>query len=305
MFDRPRLIAALLLVALLAGCTWSGGLRMSAVNDTQLATNASHSVEDAKLQAPNTRLLRETIETGNASRVAPEQPLFEPLQERPVRYRDRYYDLTWTADGSRPGASVRVRVNYTDTASVPPDRRITYENLPGPDKDALAPFLPTAESRSELWRSGDSLTSNTTYTAEELNQSVLVGDQQYDAVVYEGTTYPVDSLGVERTTVTTYRYRATVVAEDTEAYADRVKTRYAFTLDGLNESERTVVTTAIDDSYTAASEEDSAFESVASRFESHRAVERDAISGEWVVRYRGRLYWATLRFGSLPLGNVA
>lgn len=295
-------IAALLALVLLAGCTGAeGGLRMTAVDDSQLAANASQSFADTKLGGPEKRLLRETLETGNASATAVDQPVFEPLQERPMQYHGRYYNLTWRPIQNQPGASVHIRVNYTDSADVPTERRVAYEDLPAADRDALRPFLPTSEDRS-LWKQGDWLERNATYTANELNRSVLVDPQQYDAVVYDGTVYPVESLTVDRRTVTTYRYRAVVVAEDRSAFADRVTERYAFRLQGLNESERMVVTEAINGSYAATGENDSAFSAVATRFESHRAVERNAIYGEWVVRYRDTIYWATLRFGSLPIG---
>ena len=104
--------------------------------------------------------------------------------------------------------------------------------------------------------------------------------------------------------MTTYRLRATVVAESSDVYAERVQSEYGFTLEGLNESERVVVTRAIGSTYTA-SENDTAFESVAQRFDSHRAVERTPIGGNWVVRYRGTVYWAELRFGAFSIGRSA
>jgi hypothetical protein len=300
--ERVLPVVALLVLVLLAGCSGAeGGLRMSAVNDTQLAANASHSFADAQLGDSEKRLVRETLETGTASATAVDQPVFEPLQERPVRYHGRYYNLTWHPIRNQPGASVHIRVNYTDSAGVPTERRVAYEDLPAGDREALRPFLPMSGDRS-LWKQGDWLERSITYTADELNRSVIVDPQQYDAVVYDDTVYPVESLTVDRRTVTTYRYRAIVVAENRSAFADRVTERYAFRLQGLNESERMVVTEAINGSYAATGENESAFRAVATRFESHRAVERDAIHGEWVVRYRDTIYWATLRFGSLPIG---
>jgi hypothetical protein len=73
----------------------------------------------------------------------------------------------------------------------------------------------------------------------------------------------------------------------------------------LATDEREVVAGAIEGSYHAESSDDAAFRSIVERFRRHGAVRSDEYRGEYVVRYRGELYWAELRYGEFVEGEPA
>jgi hypothetical protein len=136
------------------------------------------------------------------------------------------------------------------------------------------------------------------YTEREAESSVLVTDQQYDAVRYRGETYPIRVEEPERVELDDYRYEATVVAESADAYGSVLREEYAFTLSGLSDAEQSVIDEASNGTYYAGSSDEQGFASLVERFRSRRAVESDEFGGSWVVRYDGELYWAEMDYGA-------
>ncbi|QLC32667.1 hypothetical protein EFA46_000060 [Halarchaeum sp. CBA1220] len=284
-------LAALLPLVLLTGCSAAGSISMDPVSNADLADHASRDAPPGDAEPdPEARLIRDAIRNGSATIEGRSAPVEADL---PFAYRGSYYDLSWTAAGEREATSVDLEVDYN--ASNVSANRIAYDDLPEVDRRALDTLFPP---RHDPRADGYDLGVGATYTDAEANRSVLVPTQEYDAVVYDGDAYPIRVSDVRPVTLTTYRYTSTVVANDSDDYARQLKDEHLFTLGDLNESERAVVSEATNGSYYAESTDDSAFRGVLERFRAHDddAVEYEETRGSWVVRYNGTVYWADLSY---------
>jgi hypothetical protein len=171
----------------------------------------------------------------------------------------------------------------------------SYEDLPAVDRRRLAPLMDTTREGRDP---GYDIGVGVTYSETEVDSSVLVPDQRYDAVRYQGETFPIDVEGPERVELKRYRYDATPVADSPEAYGSSLREEYAVPLSGLSEAERGVVEESINSTYYADSTDDEGFGSLVERFQSRRAVRSDEFGGSWVVRYDGRVYWVEMDYGA-------
>ena len=289
---RRRLLplVGLLLLVLLAGCSAPGSLSMEPVTDAELVDRASRSLDRPgpagdSGEDEEAATIRSAIENGSATIESPSPPIREGL---PFEYGGAYHDLTWTVVDERTENSVSFLVDYN--ATDPRGERVAYEDLPAADRRAVEALLPPRVDRRV---DGYELGASTRYNDSELERSVLVSGEP-TVVVFEGEAYPVKFDGTSEMTIHTYRYTATEVAEDADAYARDLKSEYLFTLSGLSESERSVVDAAVEDNYYAEDTDDEAFRSVLDRFRSHDAVVSEEAHGEWLVRYDGEVYWAGL-----------
>lgn len=286
-------LGALLVLVLLAGCSAPGSLSMDPVTDGEIAERASRSLErsgpgpDAG-DDPEVRMLRDALENGSGTMEASSPPVREGL---PFAYDGAYYDLTWEVVDRRTATSVSIEIDYN--ATDPEGERIAYEDLPAPDRRAMDALLPPKYDRGT---EGYDFGAATTYDDAEVAESVLVPEQRYDVVVFEGEAYPVRVDGTREITINTYRYTASEIASSQDEYVRDLKDEYLFTLSGLSEAEQSVVESAIDDSYYPEDEEDEAFGSVVERFRRHEPVEGEERRGEWLVRYEGEVYWANLDY---------
>ena len=272
-------------------------MTMEPVTDGELAERASRGIGPAGAPAddPEARAIRSAIENGSGTIEAQSPPVGEG---KPFAYEGAYYDLSWEVIGERTATSVSLVVDYN--ATDPEGRRIAYEDLPAADRRALSSLIPPEERYAE---SGQSMGAVSTYNDTEVEASVLVPEQRYDVVVYEGDAYAVELDGTREVTVNTYRYSATEVADGSAEYAGDLKEEYAFTLSGLSDAERALVETAIEDGYYAEDRDDETFRSVARRFTSHEAIEPGDTYGDWIVRYDGETYWAHLEYGGISMGD--
>ncbi|MFB6141408.1 MAG: hypothetical protein ABEJ26_13355 [Halosimplex sp.] len=289
-----RLAVATLLVAAgaaLAGCgSDAGSLSMTAVDDATLAERASYDLggEDP-FETMEARIVRAAIANGSTTRNASREFV---RGGRAYRYGGAYYDVSVHVVGTVSGYGGGVRIDYNTTDF--DGEAVAYGDLPAVDRRALEPlFSGPREDRDE----GFDLGVPVAYTDEEANRSMLVPDQRYDAVVYEGETYRITADGVERQRLRTIRYEATRLADSAQSFATHLTDRYAFTLSGLSDGERDVVESATGGTYTAESADDEGFADVVERFRSHDAVTEDSGAGDWIVRYDGQLYWAELEYG--------
>lgn len=290
--DRRRAVAALglLLLVVLAGCSAAGSLDMEpATDDTELAESASRSTTlPDEGPTRDRKLVRQAIENGSATARGRHPPVEGGL---PFAHEGRYYDLTRTVVDRQPGTAAEVAIDYNGTAAS--GETVPYEELSVRDRDAVDELLPPrTDRRNEGYDFGVGIMYNET----ERNRPVLLAGE-YEAISYEGDTYPVGVDGTESVTIETYRYTASVVANDSAAYADRLRERYLFTLSGLSEEERQVVETAIDETYYAEATDDEAFRSVLETFQRHEAVQQNEYEGSWLVRYDGTVYLADLSHG--------
>lgn len=283
-----RLVALLgfALLALLAGCSAPGSISLTAVDDAGLADEASRSLPSYEA-AEERALVLDAIENGSAEANGTRPPV-DP-EGYPFAVDGAYYDLSAEPVDSRTDARVSLEIDYNGTVD---GRAVAYEDLSAADRDLVDAVLPP---RSDRRVEGYDVGAGERYTASEADSSVLLAGE-YDAIRYEGERYPI---AVERrdVTVTTYRYTAEEVAASDEAYAAQLRDRYRFTLSGLSDAERTVIKGATDEgSYYAETDDDEAFRSVLDRFRAHDAVRQEEYRGEWVVRFRGTVYWAELDY---------
>jgi hypothetical protein len=286
---RALAVGGLLLLVVLAGCSAAGSLEMqSAADDTTLAERTSRSLpQDTDEPRPERRTVRRAIENGSTTTNGQDPPV-DP--GRPFAHEGRYYNLSWSVVDRRPGTSVRVGVDYNGTA--PSDATVDYEDLAARDRELLAGVFPP--QRDHL-REGPDIGTAGTYNETERDRSVLLAGE-YEAVRYEGETYPVIVEGTESVTIKTYRYTSTLVASSSAEYAGQLRSTYLFTLSGLSDAERTVVEEAINDTYYADSSDDEAFRAVLETFWRHEAIQRNEYRGTWLVYYDGKTYLAKLSY---------
>lgn len=278
---------AALLAGPLAGCAHPNAvLRMNAVSDAELAEHASRIVD----RQPEYRdLVGGAVENGSATATGRSPPL---ETDEPVAFEGRYYELTATETGRREQTEYDIAIDYDPGTETPGGEAIDYADLPEVDRAVMDALLPPPENRPG--DEGSDVGIGRAYSEEEAAESVLVSEQEYDAVVYEGERYPVD-VGDGRTVTTyEYRYEAEEIAASAAEYGASVREEYAFTLSGLSDAEREVVEEAVDGGYYEGSADDE-FVSVAERFRDHRGYETDEWGGNWVVRYEGAVYWADLQ----------
>lgn len=288
-------LGALVVMALLAGCSAPGSLEMRPVTDAELATEASRTIEPGsaphvRTDRPPRAVVNASVANGSTTVTAVEPPVAEGL---PVAADGAYYDLTWTVVDERPASIVPIGIDYN--ASAPSGTAIAYGELPRVDREALAALLP---QRGPARTDGIDAGFEAVYTAAETDESVLVPAQRYDVVVYEGERYPIEVEPTRETTLSTYRYEATRVADDAGTYASHLRERYTFALSNLTDAERSVVGAAVaNGTYYAESDDDAGFASVLERFRDREAIAEDGASGLWLVRYEGERYLARLRYG--------
>lgn len=277
--------AAALLAGPLAGCAHPNAvLVMNEVSDAELAEHASTSVDG---HPEFEDLVAGAVENGSAIASGNSPPLDT---DEPVEYDGRYYELTTTETDRRETTQYGLDLALSPESGTPDGETVDFDDLPEVDRDVLDGRLPGAGETSEA--RGDERVVRW-YTEAMAEDSALVPEGRYDAVVYEGERYPVDVA--ERTrTESDYRYEAEEVAASAVEYGASVREEHPFTLSGLSEVEREVVEEAIDEGYYEGSADD-AFSSVASRFREHPGFDTDEWGGNWVVRYEGTVYWADLR----------
>lgn len=291
--DRRGIVALALLTGL-SGCSAAGSVSLTPVNDAEtLAAEASRSVDDAEnpVVAHRQQIVASAIENGAARVNGTRTPIESGL---PYARDGTYYDVTGTVVDAGSGYDVELGADYN--ATDPDGPRVAYEDLPAVDRRAIAPLL-TVEPRR--YEPGVDWGYSTAYTEDQAAASMLVPEQGYDVVVYRGTAYPIDVDAREESDVNTYRYEATVVANDSTEYADRLDRRYAFRLSNLTAEERGILDEAVGDTYYADSDSDDPFDRLVDRFLGHQPVAHESgfREGTWLVRYDGHRYLVELFYG--------
>jgi|APHM01.1.fsa_nt_gi hypothetical protein len=295
--DRRKLIAfgLVALLAATAGCSSQGSLSMEPADNETLTEEAS--LDDERLQPGTERALLDRVLANGSTTVTDTEPPFD--RDLPFRHDGGFYNVSHTATGSQQGYEVTIPVDY-NASSVSGDV-VGYEELPAVDQTALEPLLTRPERPDGLLEPGYDTAIETAYTEPETEESVLVREQTYDAVRYEGETYPLETQTTPES-LTVYRYESTLVAETVDGYAATLRDRYAFELSGLSEDERDVLESALDDTKRIDSDDNQGFDSLVDRFRDRQPVTGGGDSGTFLVRYDGQLYVTEINVGSYAEG---
>lgn len=345
--SRRRVLraAGVVLAGALAGCAEPGGaLMMTEVDDDEAIGREATFHVDSSTDPGTWSLLEEICDEGRAD-VEAERPPFDP--DRPVLYRDRVYEVSWTAE------TERTETGYVVTATVGDDDHdpaIAFEDLPSIDRNALAelpafvgeyrtergpddsagdedaravdenesaPVEPTgdeptgAESdgsepasdeptgdepdEDEPYRLGSERVGiDVEYDAADpdIASSALVPEPEYEVIAVDGVPVELETRTVERT-IEAYRYELEELAASPAGYGARLRER-TFELDGLSDDERALVEEAIEEGQAVVGLDDDAFVGVGERLLEEPPINEDEYTGEWLVEYDGRDYWAEL-----------
>lgn len=274
-------VGGLLLLMVVAGCVSSAGeLDMERATEAELVALANQSTDCIRKSGPRTRqLIQQAIENGSATA---QRFGGRVKSDCPVAHEGRYYEFNATIIKQ---AAKSVDFNIDANATAPANEAVAFANLSANDREVFGEAVEPGEGVQ-----GD---QGGLYTEPERNRSVLLSGE-YSAVRYRGETYAVAIEETESTTTNTWRYTATLLANNSTEYASHIREEYLFTLSGLSPEERTVVEKAIYRGYTATNDSDEAFRSVLKRFQKHPAIRERGERGTWLVRYEGEVYLAKL-----------
>jgi predicted small lipoprotein YifL len=289
---RTRLALAFVALAALvalSGCSAAGSLSLDPMEtDAQIGEEATRDlsrVGGSDVEGNETReaLARLTTEESVVIDTRTRPPA-DP--ERPVLIDGRVYDLNWTITEERevPSATLEVDYNATDTDA----ETVRFAELPRADRRALDGLLRETERRVE----GPEIGGSATYERPE--ESVLLGTETL--VVRDGQAYLVTAERDGTRTVSDYRYTATRLGSAAE-YGASLRSEYAFDLGTVSDGERSILRKATGDTYYAESDADEAFGRLAERFRAEAGIVERDVSGEWLVRWDGQLYYVDLRYG--------
>jgi hypothetical protein len=200
-----------------------------------------------------------------------------------VQFEGAFYDVSETRLESSEVTVYEVMLDFDPEDTTGDIGEIEYDDLPAADRERLAKII-----SKDPPSSNDGYDVGVSYgSAEEVgNSSVFVPERQYDVVVHDGDRIRV-AVNSRSASEASYRYEATRVAPDVDAFADQVRDRYLFVLSGLSDAERAVVEEAIDGAYF---EDDDAFRSVTNRIKEHEGITEEDFYGTWLLEYEGTEY---------------
>ncbi len=269
-----------------AGCVTPGGaLTMTAVDtDADIGEAATVSV-DPNGDPETATLLDDALEDDQAA-VEGERPPFDP--ERPVRWRNVVYDVSWEVTDERTRTDYVVTAEQTDDD--PTGTQIDYDDLPPVDREQLG------DLREELARADDEqrVGVRIEYTDDgELEASVLVPESEYEFVVIDEHVVAVES-GKTETAVSTFTYELLERARTPAAYGATLREETLVTLESLSDDERELVEEAVSDGRAVVGTDDDAFIAVGERLLEHEPIYVSDRVGEWLVEYDTEVYWTEL-----------
>jgi hypothetical protein len=308
--------AGALLPAALAGCLGLSGNRVSnAVAETPTARLSMDAVPDAELPRKvlytvhagdeTERLIDGAVDGGTTAESIREPPLPE---QRHLFYqsREEVYELDHEVVEETPGTTYSVKVDILQRT---PDESevVQFADLPAVDREQF--------ERKGL-ADGDPVGIGTTfyYTDAERDRSRLVPDPDVSAIEWaDGTRAEWVVDGAHGATLTTYRYTGELVATAAE-YARRMREQFGFELADLSSAQREIVETAVEEhAYVVDAEAtpEAPFRSLTDRFRDQQQArgldERGDgdLSGTYLVRYDGAVYWTGLLLRGTPTETPA
>ncbi|MFD1644961.1 hypothetical protein [Haloarchaeobius litoreus] len=205
------------------------------------------------------------------------------------------YEATFEVVDSRPATTYSLVFEDVGSPGISGDGpSIRFPELPRVDREKLA-ARGLGEPPTSLGVVAPSL-----YTEPEQQSSVLVPEPEYRIVEWEDDTGRLRIVNQLSSPIKTRRYTVDEVAPSPAEYGQRTVDDYAFQLTGLSDEERRVVESAVDgrEGYTVADGESipDAVRSLVTQFRPREKVRQssDDVSGTYLVRYEGSLYWTQL-----------
>ncbi|MFB6254432.1 MAG: hypothetical protein ABEI06_07475 [Halobacteriaceae archaeon] len=283
-------VGVCLLFVLLAGCSSpAGSIDMAPVSNQELTDLASRSIANDEHRFPDkSYILNNAIPNGSVTITGTNPPIRRGL---PFHHNNSFYNISYTVINQTTGTAVDIEIDYNATNVS--GTTIAFKELPPVDKAVIRDLFPP---RREKLTKGVDFGVGVVYTDSERSQSILLSKNEI-VLRYQGEKYQLVVGDSESVTIYTYRYTATKVANSVNEYASHLKNKYLFTLSNLSKAEKSVINKAIDGGYRAEDTNDTAFKSVLSIFQQHKAVTRTETSGKWIVRYQGDVYWVDLYIG--------
>ena len=314
MYRRHLLRAAsALLPVSLAGCIYH---ESGAVQETPTARLSMDAVDDADLPGKvlytvhvgdeTERIIEEAVDGGTTAESSQEPPLPEERHLLHEAHSD-VYELAHEVSDSQPATRYSVKVDILQRT--PSESEIVqFSELPAVDRQKFEahglanPDGPVGIGTTFL------------YTDAERNRSRLVPDPDVSAIEWANGTraeWVVDDA--YETTLKTYRYTGEKVATAAE-YGQRMRERFEFELAELSATQRDIVETAIEEyAYVVESDETPSepFRSLVDHFRDEQQAHgldesgEGDMSGPYLVRYDGEMYWTVLVLWEAATGTPA
>lgn len=301
--NHKHLIAFVGVFALvfLAGCAGPASLEVTDVDDNEIAEQTSRSLESFDGERATVRRIRGMLESAINNGSSTFNGTSPPIREGQIfEHRDSYYNISWNVEGHLPGTRLTVGIDYNPTENRLEGRQVNYRDLPTFDKELMSGLLPPRENPPES--EGYDIGAGGVFSEGEINESMLAS-QRYDIVVYEGEAYPIQ-VETEPEELNIYNYTAELAYANSSVYADHLKDKYLFRLSGLSSAEEELMSKAMGDSYYLEDGATEAYKSLLKKLRRHEAVEGgDEYSGDWLVRYKGNVYWVEATYEQIDLNN--
>ena len=301
-----------LAVGTLAGCLDLGGwppmagrsptvrFSMDAVDDAEIARRELYwdPNDDSPLRD---RLLRDIRDDGEVTVGETDPPLPD---DRPVFYDGTVYHLDREVTGEMPATRFWVGITIVD-GDEPEGRTVAFSDLPAVDRRVFERYG---------FADGDPVGISTSllYPQSEVEQSALVPET--NIVIIEWPDARAEWVVHESANTSLKRYRYTVAETNppAEIGAD-IRERFGWVLSDLSAAERDIVGAVIEeDEYVVGPDENPppALQSLVDRFDGHDRVNYDGntewtddVSGDYLARYEGTVYWITLSIRESKFGT--
>ncbi len=318
---RRALLASGVALLPFAGClsTVPGGGGAAGSDMAAELPTASLSMEPVEDAAITPRVLYTVTPEYGSGRRTPEAALIDRIEregstttertrpplpgDRPLAYDGTVYRLAYEVIEETPATRFSVKVDIVN-GDEREDRTIEFSELPAVDREVF--------ERNGL-ASGEVVGIGTTllYTDREVERSMLVPETDVSVIEWASgaeAEWVVDDA--YETTLNTYRYTIEGTTPASE-FGARVRERVEWELSGLPDAERDIVEAAVEDRYVVPPDEapPPALESLVERFRRHDRVEestseyRNGVSGPYLVRYDGEIYWTQLSVRPSAFGS--
>jgi hypothetical protein len=277
------------------GTSPTAKLTLNAVTDVEIARQATYRI-DLPHRSTQRDVAIATIIDGPEIVTATNPPVPE---NRPIVYDGAVFELSYEKTSMAAASEFRLTLSSVES-STEANRTVEFRELPAVDRTKLQEYG---------WEDGGPFESAgvpIVYTDKEIADSALVPDPEYDVIEWE-TGYRA-RITVERSGDTernVYKYTARKVHESAQEFGGNIRKQHRIVLDGLPSDQRTIVSQAIEDNHgyeVTTDELPEAFSQLVERFAPSKKIPRtygetpteSSVSGSYVVRYEGDVYWAEL-----------